>query len=132
MPITSRLRIKIFERDNYTCVYCRIIADKNSLHVDHIYPSSKGGLDVPTNLVTACEQCNIAKSDKILENPPVVADILLDAALMFENNKYTQRERTTEEDHEYLKENYKRCGFKSAAAFLECIIKFYQDENADK
>jgi AraC-like DNA-binding protein len=46
---------------------------------------------------------------------------------MYEDNKYKARDRTTEEDHDWLKENYKRSGFKSAAAFLEHIIKQYKN-----
>jgi len=49
--------------------------------------------------------------------------------MIFDNNKYKQRERTTDEDHEYLKENYKKYGYKSAAAFLESIINHFK--NAD-
>ena len=32
-------------------------------NVDHIVPVSKGGTNDLDNLVTACEQCNLGKSD---------------------------------------------------------------------
>lgn len=35
--------------------------------IDHIMPSSKGGLDVPQNWQPMCNVCNVIKSDKIIE-----------------------------------------------------------------
>jgi hypothetical protein len=46
---------------------------------------------------------------------------------MYENNKYKERDRTTKEDHQWLKDNYKQKGYKSAAGFLEEIIKKYKN-----
>ena len=43
--------------------------------------------------------------------------------------KFTERDRTTEDSHDWLKENYKRFGFKSAASFLEHIINEYKNDN---
>lgn len=39
--------------------------------------------------------------------------------------RYEARDRTTEDQHRWLKQNYKKYGFKSAAALLEEIIKDY-------
>lgn len=63
-----RLRFEVFKRDNFTCVYCgrSVKEDKVKLHVDHIIPRSKGGKDVFSNLATACEECNLGKSDVLL------------------------------------------------------------------
>jgi len=47
---------------------------------------------------------------------------------MYEDNKFKARDRTTEESHDWLKENYKQAGFKSAAAFLEHIINEYRND----
>lgn len=33
------------------------------LHVDHIKPVSKGGKNTITNLITACRDCNLGKSN---------------------------------------------------------------------
>ncbi|HUW15073.1 MAG TPA: HNH endonuclease, partial [Anaerolineae bacterium] len=38
------------------------------LHVDHIRPRGQGGEDVASNLITACQRCNIEKSTSILFN----------------------------------------------------------------
>jgi hypothetical protein len=59
-----RLRRLIFERDNYTCQYCG--ARGVRLECDHVHPVSRGGLDHPSNLVTACFSCNRSKRDKLI------------------------------------------------------------------
>jgi hypothetical protein len=55
------------------CFYCGIKIeglkrDEASIYVlgttDHAIPVSKGGLDIPENLVIACFPCNIAKRDR--------------------------------------------------------------------
>jgi len=56
-------RFVIFERDMFICIYCgsSSIIDGVKLHVDHIIPKSKGGLDEAGNLITSCNQCNLEK-----------------------------------------------------------------------
>ena len=52
------------------CPYCETQFNTETLtdkiHMDHIYPVSKGGHSVIENLVFICEQCNIKKSDQTL------------------------------------------------------------------
>ena len=43
-----------------SCIYC----GKNSESIDHIIPSSKGGLSITENCVPACLSCNGIKSDE--------------------------------------------------------------------
>jgi 5-methylcytosine-specific restriction protein A len=50
-----KLRRQILKRDGYLCQACRI---RSADHVHHIKPKSEGGLDVPENLVSWCEQCH--------------------------------------------------------------------------
>lgn len=63
------LKLKIWERDNYTCLYCgRRVIDMNqdggtlpdnAATVDHINPQSNpGSTNSPENLATACYFCN--------------------------------------------------------------------------
>lgn len=61
----KKIRQIVLSRDNYTCSYCG--KKGGDLHVDHIFPVSKGGLDDLSNLTTACRKCNIQKNDKTLE-----------------------------------------------------------------
>ena len=45
------------------CVYCGTTAE----HVDHVRPLSKGGWEHESNLVPACEACNLSKKDSLLD-----------------------------------------------------------------
>jgi hypothetical protein len=64
MAVGSKLRWKVFSRDNYTCQYCGRRPPDAVLEVEHVVPVSKGGKDEETNLTTACEECNRGKSDQ--------------------------------------------------------------------
>lgn len=63
-------RPDVFNRDNWTCVYCgvRVVRTKhyapNQATLDHVIPLSKGGTHTMDNVVTACQQCNSVKSNK--------------------------------------------------------------------
>ncbi len=54
-----QVRARIFERDNYSCVYCG--ATKVQMHCDHVLPLSHGGSNDDDNLATSCPRCNIKK-----------------------------------------------------------------------
>ena len=45
------------------CPYC-LLPIGSEPHLDHIYPVSKGGLNIAENLVYCCMKCNSNKSDK--------------------------------------------------------------------
>lgn len=62
MAVSKRLRFEVLKRDNHTCRYCGRSAPEVKLHVDHVVPASLGGTDAPSNLVTACADCNNGKS----------------------------------------------------------------------
>jgi hypothetical protein len=63
----QKLREICFERDNYTCVWCGEF-DGVILHLDHLYPLSKGGTNDLENLVTSCERCNLGKHARIIQD----------------------------------------------------------------
>lgn len=67
--ISKSLRIDILNRDSYTCQTCGAKAPEVRLHIDHRIPRSKGGLTEKSNLWVMCEDCNLGKSDKILDLP---------------------------------------------------------------
>lgn len=67
--MTSKLRQRIKERDNYTCRNCQNSTYKEPnllLEIDHITPVSKGGCTVEDNLQTLCWKCNREKGAKII------------------------------------------------------------------
>lgn len=65
--VPNFLRLSIFERDKFKCVYCGLSAkDGAVLNVDHILPVSKGGSNDSSNLQTLCRACNSGKADRIM------------------------------------------------------------------
>jgi len=65
----GKLVVAVIEaRDGNACVYCGATAESSGthLHLDHLSPKSKGGLDTVTNLVLACRSCNCRRQDKSL------------------------------------------------------------------
>lgn len=69
--INLRLRFKVMARDHFKCCKCgKSPATDPSvvLHIDHIYPYSKGGETIMENLQTLCSDCNLGKSDLVVNN----------------------------------------------------------------
>lgn len=67
--MTSALKRKILNRDNYTCQKCGNSIRKEPnllLEIDHIKPLSKGGVTTEENLQVLCWRCNRSKGNKIL------------------------------------------------------------------
>lgn len=78
MPVSKTLRYEIFRRDNHACRYCGAMAPDARLTIDHVVPVTLGGSDEPSNLVTACSDCNAGKSATPVD-APLVEDIAQDA-----------------------------------------------------
>ena len=64
--------IIVFKRDNWRCAYCKCKVirsnggyEHRAATMDHVVPISKGGPHTYENIVTACQQCNNKKSNKI-------------------------------------------------------------------
>jgi 5-methylcytosine-specific restriction endonuclease McrA len=74
MAVSKRLRYEILRRDNHACRYCGATAPQVKLNVDHVIPTSLGGSNAPTNLVTACADCNSGKTSS-MPNAMPVADV---------------------------------------------------------
>lgn len=70
--ISKKTRFEVLKRDSFSCQYCGASAPEAILHIDHIKPVSKGGNDDILNLVTACSDCNLGKSNVELDDNSAV------------------------------------------------------------
>ncbi len=64
VPIKHRVaftRRNVFLRDRFRCQYC---GEEAALTFDHVVPRSKGGETTWTNIVAACDPCNLLKGNK--------------------------------------------------------------------
>lgn len=68
--VSTRSRFEVFKRDGFVCQYCGGNPPSVILHVDHIVPVSKGGENEMDNYITACDKCNLGKSNIPLTNIP--------------------------------------------------------------
>lgn len=67
--INKFVLFNVFERDNFRCAYCGKTSyeDGVKLIVEHIFPRSKGGTNDNHNVITACNDCNSRKKDKVMD-----------------------------------------------------------------
>jgi len=63
-PLTNKT---LFARDDMLCLYCGKNFKFSDLSRDHVTPISQQGLDVWTNVVTACKRCNNFKAGRTPE-----------------------------------------------------------------
>ena len=71
--ISLALRYRVLARDKFRCVICGASPAKDGtveLHVDHIFPWSRGGQNTEENLRTLCFKCNLGKGDKVENAQP--------------------------------------------------------------
>ena len=54
-----RFALDVFDN---RCAYCGV--SDHPLHRDHVIPLSRGGRDIPSNVVPACDRCNSSKGDQ--------------------------------------------------------------------
>jgi len=58
-------RKNVFKRDLFICQYCG--KTNTELTLDHVIPKQKGGRDSWDNLVSACNNCNFKKGNKLIK-----------------------------------------------------------------
>jgi hypothetical protein len=68
--LSKRVRFEVFKRDGFRCQYCGATPLQSPLHCDHVEPVAGGGSNDMDNLVTACQDCNLGKSDVPLSSIP--------------------------------------------------------------
>jgi 5-methylcytosine-specific restriction endonuclease McrA len=74
-----KTRLRIYDRDGWRCVWCTAQVERPTLpedgllvcsgdirqaSVDHVVPRSRGGSNDPSNLITACAQCNAKRGHR--------------------------------------------------------------------
>ena len=71
--ISKLLRQKIARRAKERCGHCLVSALVTGvdLQVEHLWPTSQGGLTVEDNLWLACAECNQRKADRTLVVDPL-------------------------------------------------------------
>lgn len=76
--ISSKLRKEVAERACGCCEYCYSQAKfaMQSLSIEHIVPSSKGGESLSSNLALACQGCNNRKYTKTEGADPISGDVV--------------------------------------------------------
>ncbi len=60
-------RRSLWEKHNKQCYYCSqsLVSWRGEhMHLDHVFPLSKGGVDTEANLRPTCPVCNLEKSSK--------------------------------------------------------------------
>ncbi|KKL97659.1 hypothetical protein LCGC14_1832340 [marine sediment metagenome] len=80
------------------CLYC---GGSERLGTDHIVPKSRGGLDIPDNLFTACLRCNARKGSRLPSEwredlPAYIYAIEKQALSLHPPLKQSSRDRKTE------------------------------------
>jgi len=63
LPFTRR---NILDRDNGVCAYCDVKLNINTMTIDHVYPTSRGGLNDWVNVRASCLDCNNKKGSDLL------------------------------------------------------------------
>lgn len=65
---TPLSRSMVFARDRHVCAYCGGRFTQAALELEHVTPSSRGGLTVWQNVVSACRACNQRKGNRTPES----------------------------------------------------------------
>lgn len=74
-----RIRALVYEKTDGHCFFCGSPL-VSGWHIDHYVAHSLGGSDELSNLVPACESCNLKKGDLPLSALYILRDILADRA----------------------------------------------------
>jgi len=67
MYIPEELRRRVIPRADARCECCGLarVGQEATFHIDHIHPSSLGGMTEPENLALACFSCSLPKGAKV-------------------------------------------------------------------
>lgn len=76
MSVPDFLRWQVVTRADNRCEYCGLAqtGQEAVFHVDHIYPSSLGGLTELENLALACVSCSLRKAARVNAPDPTTGE----------------------------------------------------------
>ena len=152
MSVTKKLRVKIFERDNYTCKWCGEKDKSGDLLLPaHIRTASLCGDDRESNLITLCRHCynhvsnnEIMRRFETLENKKEFGDLFRQRVegygeyvnhikQVFSNNgltgtrpqidRFVKKCLTTEEELEEFKTELKENPQRARQTMRKCLAK---------
>src|ERR1700731_286829 len=72
VPLPKRVaftRFNVFLRDRFRCQYCGETFSAKDLTFEHVIPRSTGGETSWTNIVAACDPCNVKKDNRTNMKP---------------------------------------------------------------
>jgi 5-methylcytosine-specific restriction endonuclease McrA len=78
IPMPKRVaftRFNVFLRDRFRCQYCGEYLAAKDLTFEHVVPRSRGGQTSWTNIVAACDPCNVRKDNRS-EMKPLRAPVM--------------------------------------------------------
>jgi 5-methylcytosine-specific restriction endonuclease McrA len=63
--VTEAAWMAILELADHRCAYCGVeLTEQTGVHEEHVIPLVRGGWHDPSNVVPACEACNLPKGRK--------------------------------------------------------------------
>ena len=69
-PEWDALRLRVLDRDEWTCVYCGKDLVGKDATADHVIPKDLGGEDIESNLVACCRADNGRKGNRVMIRMP--------------------------------------------------------------
>jgi 5-methylcytosine-specific restriction endonuclease McrA len=97
----------LFRRDNNLCLYCGFHFRQSDLSRDHITPLSQGGMNVWSNVVTACKRCNNHKAGRTPEQAKMQL-LAIPFTPTHAEYVYLQGKRVLSDQMEFLKAHFPR------------------------
>ena len=127
-PIPKKMRFEVFKRDGFTCQYCGAKPPDVVLHVDHIVPVADGGGNEMDNLVTACQECNLGKGARLLDDDAVAH------AVRARKEEYEERKEQLLEMYEWNLELIRLADEEIDALndVIEQLTGYIMDDNAER
>jgi hypothetical protein len=94
--IGKKMRFEIMKRDGFACIYCGRKPPEVALEIDHVVAIAANGAHHPSNMVTACYDCNAGKGKRSLTEIPVSLAVQIERA--------AQTRKKLEEHHKVLQD----------------------------